>query len=134
MENSMYFFCLLGQAVNRKMTENQTSAMIKFAATSTDVRKEKIKKALREAQHNADPSVREFGFSVANEFERLGARILTPPRLGYANNKPVHVSKGIWRGDRFYDPKEINKWTIAVADRRAPRPDELSTLATMVSR
>lgn len=115
------------------MTENQTSAMIKHAATSTTVRKDKIQKALREADHNSNPTVREFGFSVANEFEKLDARVLPPPTLGYANERQARVSRGVWRGERFFGGKEINRWTIAVADRRGPRPDELSNMADMVS-
>lgn len=131
MRKTNCVFKSLGQAVNRKMTENQTSAMIKFAATSTDVRKDKINRALREASHNTNPTVREFGFSVANEFEKLTARVLPPPDLTY-KDRNVRVSKGVWRSEKFCVGQQINKWTIAVADRRAPRPDELSNMASMV--
>lgn len=129
---SKYNILSLGQAVNRKMTENQTSAMIKKAATSTNIRKDKIYKALDEANYNRNPSVREFGFSVANEFEKLDARVLPPPALKY-NDRQVPVSRGVWRGDKFYIGKQISNWTIAVADRRGPRPEELSNFANMVS-
>nr|XP_023025793.1 protein argonaute-2-like [Leptinotarsa decemlineata] len=120
------------QAVNRKMTENQTSKMIKYAATNTEVRKQKITTALRQANHNQNQTVLEFGFSVANEFEKLEARVLQPPTLQYnqTQDKPF---KGVWRGNKFFVGVEINKWTIACADRRPPRPDDLNRLADMVS-
>ncbi|XP_074030996.1 protein argonaute-2 [Leptinotarsa decemlineata] len=119
------------QAVNRKMTENQTSKMIKYAATNTEVRKQKITTALRQANHNQNQTVLEFGFSVANEFEKLEARVLQPPTLQYnqTQDKPF---KGVWRGNKFFVGVEINKWTIACADRRPPRPDDLNRLADMI--
>lgn len=122
-----------GQAIPRKMTENQTSKMIKYAATNTSVRKDKIMTAMQQANHNAHPTVREFGFSIGNQFERLEARVLTPPRLGYAENKFANPSRGVWRGDRFFVGVTINKWTIACVDRRPPRPDDLAKFAEMVS-
>ncbi|KAJ8920698.1 hypothetical protein NQ315_004837 [Exocentrus adspersus] len=120
-----------GQVLNRKMTENQTSRMIKQAATSTDVRKDKIMTALNQARHNNHPSVKEFGFSIGNSFEKLDARVLTPPTLAYSNGT-VKPTKGVWRGNIFSTGVTINKWTIACVDRRPPRPDDLSRFAEAI--
>ena len=112
-----------GQTVNRKMTENQTSAMIKKSATSTDIRKQKIMKSLDEVRYNNDPCIREFGFSVNNQFERLDARVLEPPTLKYKNDATVKPSRGVWRADRhkFLVGATIRQWTIASATRNPPR-------------
>ncbi|KAG5862205.1 Protein argonaute-2, partial [Gonioctena quinquepunctata] len=122
------------QVTNRKMTENQTSTMIKYSATSTNIRKDKIMTALNQAKHNQSHTVREFGFSIANEFEKLDARILQPPDLSYNNNRVITPTKGVWRGEKFIQGMTINKWTIAFADRRGPRPDDLNKLADMIFR
>ncbi|CAH1128332.1 unnamed protein product [Ceutorhynchus assimilis] len=126
-------FCqiLEGQAVNRKMTENQTSNMIKQAATSTTVRKQKIMRGINQANHNASPYVREFGFSVGNEFQQLDARVLEPPQLQYLNRN-VRVQKGVWRSEQFLQPATVNTWTIATICRYAPRVDDLKNLASMI--
>lgn len=72
-----------GQVLNRKMTENQTANMIKSSATNTEVRKQKIHTGVQRANYNNHPSIREFGFSVSNDFQKLQARVLEPPRLEY---------------------------------------------------
>lgn len=118
-----------GQVLNRKMTENQTAEMIRFSATNTDRRKEKIRNGMRQANYNAHPVVREFGFSVSDKFEQLDARVLTPPQLGYID-RPVTPSRGVWRNNRFISTIPINKWTIVFADRRDPRPNDVSKLAS----
>ncbi|KAJ8969356.1 hypothetical protein NQ317_016141 [Molorchus minor] len=123
-----------GQVTNRKMTEGQTSKMIKFTATNTQIRKQKIMDALHRASYNSNNSVREFGFSVANEFEKLEARVLQPPSLEYANKKVVRPSRGVWRGEKFFKPIVINKWTIISVDRRPPRPDDLTRFASEISK
>ncbi|KAG5871893.1 hypothetical protein JTB14_033125 [Gonioctena quinquepunctata] len=116
------------------MTDNQTSAMIKHSATPTDIRKAKIMTALNQAKHNHNETVREFGFSIANEFEKLDARILKPPNLTYNKDRIITPTRGVWRGDKFVEGVTINKWTIAFADRRGPRPEELHNLADMIFR
>ncbi|XP_064212606.1 argonaute-2b isoform X2 [Tribolium castaneum] len=129
-------FCTVvgGQAINRKMNENQTSAMIRKAATSTDVRKDKIMQTLRTANYNNDPCIREFGFSVSNNFEKLDARVLNPPSLLYADNAQIKPSKGVWRADRnrFLVGATINKWTIASGTRYPSR--DADKLADMIFR
>ncbi|KAJ3646696.1 hypothetical protein Zmor_024272 [Zophobas morio] len=129
-------YCMLveGQTVNRKMTENQTSAMIKKSATSTDIRKQKIMKSLDEVRYNNDPCIREFGFSVNNQFERLDARVLEPPTLKYKNDATVKPSRGVWRADRhkFLVGATIRQWTIASATRNPPRG--IDSLADQIAR
>ncbi|KAL3282466.1 hypothetical protein HHI36_005650 [Cryptolaemus montrouzieri] len=105
-----------GQPVNRKMTEGQTSSMIKYAATSTTVRKDKIMKSLNDTRHNDDLCIRQFGFSIGNEFEQIQARVLAPPVLEY-DKRTVMPSKGIWRQEnvKFFKGAEIKSWTIISA-------------------
>lgn len=127
-------FIVEGQDIKRKMNEIQTSKMIKYAATNTTVRKNKIMDATRGARYNESPVIKEFGFSVSNQFEQVEARILTPPRLSYNDNKVIMPGKGIWQttSNRFLVPAALLKWTILCLDKRT-RPDSLARLASMVS-
>lgn len=122
-----------GQDIKRKMNEIQTSKMIRYAATNTDVRKNKIMTAVQKVKYNENRVIREFGFSVSNEFETVNARVLPPPTLTYADSKPVTPSKGTWRGDscKFFDGASLTKWTVACLDFRT-RQDSLGRLASMV--
>lgn len=83
-------------------------------------------------RYNQSPAVREFGFSVANEFEKIDARVLDPPRLKYAN-QPITPQRGVWRADRakFLACGQLLKWTIVNLDRRTQNK-ALDNLAEMV--
>ncbi|KAJ8955580.1 hypothetical protein NQ318_001410, partial [Aromia moschata] len=119
-----------GQVLNRKMTENQTSKMIRYAATNTTIRKQKIVTALRDTQHNRHPSVQEFGFTLGSAFEKVDARVLEPPVLSY-DRKTVVPRMGVWRGDRFLKGAIINRWTIICVQSRV-RPDDITKLADAI--
>lgn len=62
--------------INKKCTENQTRAIIKTAATSTDVRKQKIMKLLSQITHNQSPVIRGFGLSIDGDFTKVPVRQL----------------------------------------------------------
>lgn len=64
------------QVINKKCTENQTRAIIKIAATSTDLRKQKIMNLLRQITHNQSPVIRGFGLSIDGDFTKVQPRLL----------------------------------------------------------
>lgn len=64
------------QVINKKCTENQTRNIIKTAATSTDVRKQKIMALLQKITHNQSPVIRGFGLSIDGDFTKVPARLL----------------------------------------------------------
>lgn len=122
-----------GQAVRRKMSETQTSNLIRKTATDTQTRKKKIMSYIKDAQYNIQPEVREFGFSVASKLEKVNARVLDPPKLLYAGRKEITPSRGVWKTERtqLLTAARLRKWTIANWDRRTS-PDKLDQLADMV--
>lgn len=67
--------------INKKCTETQTRNIIKTAATSTDVRKDKIMNLLRQITHNQSPVIRGFGLGIEGEFTKVPARQLGTTRL-----------------------------------------------------
>lgn len=122
------------QALNRKTTENQTRAIIRVAATSTDVRKQKIMNLLRDIDHNRSPAMRDFGLTVDNKFTQVPARILTPPLIEYSNNKTMAPQRGVWRGEGmpFLIPERDTVWGVINADYRTQR-SAIHELCGMVS-
>ncbi|KMY99771.1 protein argonaute-2 isoform X2 [Drosophila simulans] len=111
-----------GQALNRKDGARQVSEMIRFAATSTNVRKGKIMKLMKYFQHNLDPTISRFGIRIANDFIVVSTRTLNPPQVEYHNKKFSLVNKGSWRMDnmQFLQPKNVaHKWTVLYCDSRS---------------
>lgn len=62
--------------INKKCTENQTRAIIRTAATSTDLRKQKIMDLLGQIAHNRSPVIRGFGLGIDADFVKVPARQL----------------------------------------------------------
>ena len=60
-----------GQEYRRKLTDFQTSAMIKVAATPADVRKRKIIQAVQDMNFAADSYAQHFGISVDTKMAQV---------------------------------------------------------------
>ncbi|KAH8360794.1 hypothetical protein KR084_002722, partial [Drosophila pseudotakahashii] len=106
-----------GQALTRKDEATQVANMIKFAATSTNARKEKIKKLLEFFRHNNDPTISRFGIKIIADFMIVGTRTLRAPEVQYQdkNQKPVMPKDGSWsmHNRKFLEPKrKFHKWAI----------------------
>ncbi|KAJ6641425.1 Protein argonaute-2, partial [Pseudolycoriella hygida] len=118
------------QVINKKCTKNQTSAIIKQAATSTDDRKAKIMELIRKISHNQSPVIRGFGMQVGSDFEKVPIRQLEAPKLVYGGNKTVQPQTGVWRGEnmQFLMPKTRVQWAILNTNDKTSRI-ELKELA-----
>ncbi|KAF5281182.1 hypothetical protein FQA39_LY17853 [Lamprigera yunnana] len=125
-------FCTIveGQVINRKMTQFQTSNLMKISATSTDERKKNIMEFVSRTNHNNDMCAREFGISVKPEFTKVPARVLDTPVLKYSNNT-VKPSRGVWRSGKFDEACPLNDWCIVCVDYRTNRTS-LEDFASMV--
>ncbi|XP_055305200.1 protein argonaute-2-like [Sitodiplosis mosellana] len=120
------------QVINKKCTENQTRNIIRFAATSTDDRKQKIMKLLSQIRHNNSQTIQGFGLGVDANFAKVPARLLDPPVIEYSN-KTMKPSRGVWRGENsaFLLPQAANEWSILNTNFRT-KPNELKDLAKML--
>lgn len=105
--------------------------MVRSAATSTRDRKQKTLGAIYSANYNQDPCVRGFGINVGNEFTKVTARVLTPPRLEYKNTE-VFPQKGVWRNESFIDGRPLNNWTVLNLART--RDDAIDTFCSLFKR
>ncbi|TSK20166.1 Protein argonaute-3 [Bagarius yarrelli] len=72
-----------GQRCIKKLTDNQTSTMIKATARSAPDRQEEISRLVRSANYEADPFVQEFQFKVRDEMAHVTGRVLPAPMLQY---------------------------------------------------
>uniref|UniRef100_A0A8B9L9E9 Protein argonaute-1 n=1 Tax=Astyanax mexicanus TaxID=7994 RepID=A0A8B9L9E9_ASTMX len=106
-----------GQRCIKKLTDNQTSTMIKATARSAPDRQEEISRLVRSANYEADPFVQEFQFRVRDEMAHVTGRVLPAPMLQYGgrNRTVATPSHGVWdmRGKQFHTGVEIKMWAIA---------------------
>lgn len=121
-------FCRIqeGQVSNRKMTENQTAEMVRNAARPPQERKLRIMETVQRVNYNRDQCINEFGIQVvADQFQRVPARVLDPPKLEYFGNRPVIPRAGVWRNLRFLRASDLGcEWVILNLDERT-RDDSL---------
>uniref|UniRef100_A0A671MGA4 Protein argonaute-2-like n=1 Tax=Sinocyclocheilus anshuiensis TaxID=1608454 RepID=A0A671MGA4_9TELE len=108
-----------GQRCIKKLTDNQTSTMIRATARSAPDRQDEISKlvCMRSANFNTDPYVREFGVMVRDEMTEVNGRVLQAPSILYGGrNKAIATPvQGVWdmRNKQFHTGIEIKVWAIA---------------------
>lgn len=91
-------FCRVagGQPINKKLNSDQTTQMIRHAATFPDIRKHKIVELVNRIKHNEDSLIKSFGIQINNEFEHINGRVLDSPQLQYSK-KVITPREGVWR-------------------------------------
>uniref|UniRef100_A0A8D0CZ21 Argonaute RISC component 1 n=1 Tax=Sander lucioperca TaxID=283035 RepID=A0A8D0CZ21_SANLU len=98
-----------GQRCIKKLTDNQTSTMIKATARSAPDRQEEISRLVI--------IYSEFGIKVKDDMAEVTGRVLPPPILQYGgrNRAIATPNQGVWdmRGKQFYNGIEIKVWAIA---------------------
>lgn len=72
-----------GQRCIKKLTDMQTSTMIKATARSAPDREREINNLVRRADFNNDSYVQEFGLTISNNMMEVRGRVLPPPKLQY---------------------------------------------------
>lgn len=72
-----------GQRCIKKLTDMQTSTMIKATARSAPDREREINNLVHKADFNTDPYVQEFGLTISNSMMEVRGRVLIPPKLQY---------------------------------------------------
>ena len=85
-----------GQRCIKKLTDMQTSTMIKATARSAPDREREINTLIRKvwADFNTDPYVQEFGLNIEQKMMDVRGRVLPPPRLQYGGRVSVACEGG----------------------------------------
>ncbi|XP_064651875.1 protein argonaute-2-like isoform X9 [Lineus longissimus] len=128
-----------GQRCIKKLTDMQTSTMIKATARSAPDREKEINNLVRKAQFNDDPFLQTFGLQVNQWMTEVQGRVLPPPRLQYGGRQKAQAvpTQGVWdmRGKQFYTGIEIRVWAIACfAPQRTVREDSLRNFTQQLQR
>ncbi|KMR03877.1 protein argonaute-2-like protein [Lasius niger] len=128
-----------GQRCIKKLTDMQTSTMIKATARSAPDREREINNLVRRADFNNDSYVQEFGLTISNSMMEVRGRVLPPPKLQYGGRTKQQAmpNQGVWdmRGKQFFTGVEIRVWAIACfAPQRTVREDALRTFTTQLQK
>ena len=128
-----------GQRCMKKLTDLQTSTMIKATARSAPDREREICNLMQRADYNNDPFVQTFGINVSSRLMEIQGRILPPPRLQYGGRTKQHTvpHQGVWdmRGKQFYVGVEVHEWAIACfAPQRNVREESLRNFTHSLQR
>ncbi|CAF0731815.1 unnamed protein product [Brachionus calyciflorus] len=110
-------YIVAGQRCIKKLTDMQTSTMIKATARSAPDREKEINNLVLRAKFHEDSYVKDFGISINNQMTDVKGRVLTAPKIQYGGRTKVTVlpSQGVWdmRGKQFHTGIEIKVWAIA---------------------
>lgn len=106
-----------GQRCIKKLTDLQTSTMIKATARSAPDREREINNLVVKANFNSDPYLQAFGITVSSKMVDVQGRILPVPKLQYGGRTKAQVvpNQGVWdmRGKQLYQGIQIRVWAIA---------------------
>ncbi|NP_001095931.1 protein argonaute-2 [Bombyx mandarina] len=132
-----------GQRCIKKLTDMQTSTMIKATARSAPDREREINNLVRRANFNTDSYVKEFGLTISNNMMEVRGRVLPPPKLQYGGRvsslggQQALPNQGVWdmRGKQFFMGVEIRVWAIACfAPQRTVREDALKNFTQQLQK
>lgn len=106
-----------GQRCIKKLTDTQTSTMIKATARSAPEREKEISALVRRAEFIHDPFAQEFGISITPIMTEVKGRVLNAPKLLYGGRTKATAlpNQGVWdmRGKQFHTGIEVKNWAIA---------------------
>ena len=84
---------------------------------------------ISQVNYKDDPTMKEFGINIGNNFETVQARVLDPPILSCKDNSNVRISRGVWNSSKFFETTQFPRnWTLMAIDRSVNDRD-LMTLA-----
>jgi eukaryotic translation initiation factor 2C len=119
-----------GQRCIKKLSEHQTSRMIRATSRTAPDREKEINRLVVRADFNEDPFVRDFGISIDQKMVTVTGRILPPPLLQYGGKIQARIQaqpeRGVWdmRGKQFHRGVEIHCWALAVFAQYRLCPEE----------
>ncbi|KAH7725206.1 argonaute 2 [Aphelenchoides avenae] len=128
-----------GQRCIKKLTDTQTSTMIKATARSAPEREREISTLVRRAEFTNDPFAHEFGISITPQMTEVKGRVLNAPKLLYGGRTKATAlpNQGVWdmRGKQFHTGIEVKIWAIACfAQQQHVKENDLRNFTTQLQR
>ncbi|KAF7632951.1 hypothetical protein Mgra_00007654 [Meloidogyne graminicola] len=106
-----------GQRCIKKLSDIQTSTMIKVTARNAPDREKEISALVKRADFVHDPFAQEFGISITPNMTEVKGRVLSAPKLLYGgrNKATALPNQGVWdmRGKQFHTGIIVKTWAIA---------------------
>ncbi|KAF1767277.1 hypothetical protein GCK72_007236 [Caenorhabditis remanei] len=128
-----------GQRCIKKLTDSQTSTMIKATARTAPERERDIANLVRKAEFSADPFAHEFGITINPAMTEVKGRVLMAPKLLYGGrqNSTAVPNQGVWdlRGKQFHTGIEVRVWAIVCfADQNHVKENDLRAFTQHLQR
>ncbi|CAB4012828.1 argonaute-2-like isoform X1 [Paramuricea clavata] len=105
-----------GQRCTKKLTDKQTTKMIKCTAKPAPDRQQEIIGLMHKANFSNDKHCQEFGITVQQQMVSLTGRVLPPPKLVFGGREKVTEvpRNGVWvmKGKQLFHGVEIKEWAI----------------------
>lgn len=122
-----------GQKSSKKLTEDQTSIMIKVVLIfflldilssklwcfylqnvcwEAPLREQKINEMVHAAGFSEDPFAKQFGLKLNPKMADVNGRVIAPPTLGY-KNATSQLRDGTWKqSGKFFSGAEVPLWAL----------------------
>uniref|UniRef100_A0A8R1DKL0 Protein argonaute-1 n=1 Tax=Caenorhabditis japonica TaxID=281687 RepID=A0A8R1DKL0_CAEJA len=128
-----------GQRCMKKLTDVQTSTMIKATARSAPEREREISNLVRKAEFSSDPFAHEFGITINPSMTEVKGRVLSAPKLMYGGRTRATAlpNQGVWdmRGKQFHTGVDVRTWAIACfAQQNQVKENDLRTFTNQLQR
>ncbi|OAF70228.1 Protein argonaute 1 [Intoshia linei] len=104
-----------GQRCIKKLSDMQTSTMIKATARSAPDREVEINNLVKKANFNSDIHLKTFGVAISPKMTEINGRVLAPPRIQYGGRYiQVVPNQGVWdmRGKQLFQGVEVDRWGL----------------------
>ncbi|XP_064477992.1 protein argonaute-2-like isoform X2 [Ornithodoros turicata] len=114
-----------GQHCKKKLSDVQTSNMIKQTAMPPAKRFESIKGSIREVISTNKEYLDEFGIKISTDPTRLKGRVLKPPTLVFKDDSMLSPREGQWdlRGSLFLKGASVQHWVLLNISRYVQKND-----------
>lgn len=118
-----------GQRYNRKLSDMQTTEMLKFTTQPPDRRAEKIIRGLEMLRFKENPDLQSFGIEVTERMLEIPARLIPTPQVCYnpKGKDPTAVPRdGVWNliGKKVSTGSALKVWGVLsfAGERMCPTP------------
>lgn len=124
-----------GQHCNKKLTDKQTSEIIRFTAIPPAERFREIQNSMKTMMEGFAPFSKEFGIRISPNPLNFIGRMLDPPNIMYNQQQQIRPSNGSWdmRGKKFYEGVNIDHWMLlSFSSSRFCNQNSLENFAVML--
>jgi eukaryotic translation initiation factor 2C len=125
------------QKSNKKLSEQQTSFMIRKACLDGVNRQRLTEEMVQQARLSKDRFANAFGLTVEPRMVELTGRRLAPPKINLGQNQWVNPNAGTWNyqpNTKFYRPARIGCWAVLNALGPSVRPHDIQRFCGQLAR